>query len=352
MTDLEFEVRSGGHRLGGFEGGEVTQSLDALAASFTFQWESRALQGGGRLDLQAAAPVEIFAAGTRLLTGYVTSDRAQYEATKEGAAKEALSLTGSSRLIDLVDCSAASATRRFRSVSLPDIAATLAEPYGVPVVVSGDFSQPFRRVTIDAGERIGDVLQRLARDRGAVLVDVEGTLVITRAGNESAGALRYGQSRIISGSRSRDHRQRFREYAFPGQRRATDTDSGVETHHLVIETDEGVSRFRRLAIIAASDSRADVQKRAIVTRNTRAGRSERVNYTLGGWHDSTGELWRPNRVVTVTDPVLGLETESLMIVTSSRYARPQVRRTSRERTRPEAFDAVRTFPVRAIGGRP
>ncbi len=54
------------------------------------------------------------------------------------------------------------------------------------------------------------------------------------------------------------------------------------------------------------------QQRADWERATRTGKALTTTYTVQGWRQSNGDLWRHNLLVRVIDPVLGFDQDMLI----------------------------------------
>ncbi|MEM7608185.1 MAG: hypothetical protein AAF411_22765, partial [Myxococcota bacterium] len=210
--------------------------------------------------------------------------------------------------------------------------------------------EPFRDFAINEGETIAAALMRAAKLRGVVLVDEGGRLIMDIAGNnQSTTVLRNGPGgNIREGERQTSWRERFSEYVFRGQTRATDELFGREAAELegrVIDPEVQQRRLRRLVIASWGNRRDDMGVRAVNERNRRAGRSERLVYTVPGWLDDEGLIWRPNQRVLVQDSILDVDAVMLLVRVTTQL-RPKVSRTELELSLPSAWDVTRPdYPV-------
>lgn len=345
------ELLINGERFEGFEGGSVTQALDAalVATTFTLEYSPRVAPELERVRIEAGDEVTLRVGDENLVRGYVVDDFLAYDARSS-----TFQVSGASRLIDAVECSAIHRARRFRDQALFELAEALLEDYPISIVdVAGDAAaEPIARFALQEGESIVEALTRAARLRGVLLQDVAGDLVITRTGSETTRTVISRARNVLTGSRRRSWRERFSEYHFRGQTRTSDDVNGLDAAQIgqVIE-DLEVTRVRRLAVTAHGDRRGDMGRRAILERNVRAGRSEQLSYELAGWMTEEGRLWRPNTRVRVVDDWLEVEAELLVgRVTHAFQARPGRYRTSLELVRPETFAEV-DFPRRGRGQR-
>jgi len=341
-----------GEAFEGFESGTVTQALDAalVATTFTLGYAPRVAPELERVRIEAGDEVTLRVGDEDLVTGYVDDDAMSYDARSSQ-----LQVAGRSRVADVLDCSAIHRARRFRDQTVFELAQALLRDYPITVIDAGGDATalPIERFALQDGESIAEALTRAARLRGVFLQDVGGDLVITRVGGQSTRTIISRATNVLTATRRRSWRERFSEYQFRGQTRATDTVNGLQAAQIghVIE-DRAVTRLRRLRVSAHADRRGDMGRRAILERNVRAGRSERLSYELAGWTTEEGDLWRPNTKVRVVDDWLEVEAELLVErVTHAFAARPGRYRTALELVRPETFSEVEEFPRRGRGRR-
>lgn len=347
MADLapQLELRVEGERVRGFISGSVTQSLDMLASDWRVDYD--ASYTGDELVLEAGDAVELRVVGRGIdelvLEGFVDTD----EAALDGK-RLTRSIVGRSRLGDVVDCSASVREQKLRNVGILDLASALLDGYAVGAQDESGEDARWPVFKIDVGESIGSAILRASKDRGVIARDDAGTLVFSRAAQQvTATRLVEGDDRVLSWRRTRSHRERFSEYRFLGTGRGETADEPSGRIVNVI-TDKGVTRTRRMTVHTWGAKGEDKTKRAVLERNTRAGRSERVSLVVAGWLTDEGGIWKPNTRVAVKSPTLGIDAE-LLIVRATLEHGAAVHRTTLELTRPEAYDTVVNYPVRQRG---
>lgn len=339
------ELRVGGQVYGGWKSGRLSQSLEQLASTWSLDYFDAWAHNDEPWPIEEGDEVELLIDGERATIGYVDDASSGY-----AARRWELSVAGRSRLGDLVDCSAVRDGKQWLNAGLTDIAVDLLKPFGMTPGFVIDEGEPFRRFKFEPGETVQTVLQRAAKLRGFLLTDDRGELAIARAGSEGlADTLRRGDN-ILRGRRRGSWRQRFSEYHFCGQTQATDEVTGKSASQLAGSiTDPQVDRYRPMVVISGGqDGNKDLGKRALLERNQRAGRSERVIYTVEGFRTSQGALWRPNQLVKVEDDWLRVDATLLVVTVGQRFGPEQPMVTRLELTRPEAFDQV-DYPARGRG---
>lgn len=191
MPDIQLHVN--GRIYGGWKEARVTRSIDAISGKFdlnvTDRWE---------VDSQ---PWQIFPGdecvikigGETLITGYVDEASPEYDSESHG-----IRISGRDKTCDLVDCSAVVKSYELRGLRLEDIAASLAQPFGINVRAEADTGARFETFAIQPGETCWEAIERAARQRFMlVTTNGAGDLVIAGIGN-TRQPTRWSRGRISS----------------------------------------------------------------------------------------------------------------------------------------------------------
>ncbi len=330
----------------GFTQGSVELALDRIPATFSVSYDDLASESDDPRAIYAGDRVTVEVDGEDLIVGFVEDSKVDYTDDRI-----TFSVSGSSVTCDLVACSAIHKPSVWTDITLDRIAAKLLEPFEIDFILTGDPGDPFPRFKVDPGETPADALTRAARLRGRLLYTVNDALVIERAGDADTSTILQRGVNILAGAHTSSWADRFSSYVFRGQTRATDDLNGASAHHIRGEaTDPQISRYRPLLITHSTGQGGtkDLGKRAILERNQRMGRGERVTYTVDGWKTDEGWLWRPNVRVFVEDDWLGIQGELLVVAVSYQFGVDEPPQTRLELTRPEAYDEV-DFPARGRG---
>jgi len=292
------------------------QEAGQFALSVTERWQA----GDEPWPIRPGARCELFDAGERLITGWVDSYEPSISATDH-----AVSVRGASLTVDLADCSAVVPGGQLSGYSLAAIARLLAQPFGVSVVVeagaSASAGQAFPVVQITQGERVAEVLGRLAASLGLLLWDnAAGQLVIGRAGSSRSGTvLRMGEN-VLQAQATLSHAGRYSDYILRSQIPGNDQVFGVAAAEVEGRArDTGIGRYRPLLI--ANESPADpalARRRAAWEVATRMAKGISLRATVPGWRQDDGRLWAINTLVAVDMPILGLGRELLILSTGFR----------------------------------
>ena len=289
----------------------VTRALETVAGQFRIALSERAPGETAPRIIRAGDPCELLLDGERVLKGHVDTARVSYD-----AGNHMIEVTGRDATGDLVDCSAASKPGEWHEAKLEEIAAALAQPFGIPVRAEADTGRAFRRFRIEEGETAFEAIERACRFRGVLpLSDGDGGLVLGRP-TRSRTAVRLERGRnILSASGESSWLDRFSVYELRGQQPGSDFLSpGAAAHVAASARDEGVTRHRPLTLVAeqALDA-AEAQERIDWEASVRAGRSRRATIAVQGWRETPGgPLWEPGRLVHVKCDWLGLDRELLV----------------------------------------
>ncbi len=350
MTTHSVKLRVNGVDYAGFKGGEISLGLDQLCSSFSLDY----------YDARASSAPAPIVAGDRcailiddvvIMDGWVDESNLDYDAKTYVAKVTGRSLTG-----DLVKAAAGIGPGGVRSrsswknASITAIIADILNPYALQARFVGEVGANFAKFRLERGEKCGDAITRLVRSRGFVAYTVGSDLVVGRAGAEKTRTvIRLGDQVLTCSSKS-SQADIYSHYIFKGQTRANDTVNGVNAAQLDgVVQDLNMTRFCPMLVVkGGQDSKADLGQLAVLERNQRAGRGERLTYTVYGWEREEG-LWTPNLRVRVIDETANVDCEMLVIQVSYKFATSgQGYVTTLELSRPEAYDVI-DYPVRARG---
>jgi len=339
VTDLVLVVE--GQRLAGFKRLVLSRGLEQLAAAF-------ALTVGGLEPINKGAACTIERDdGLVLLTGYIGSVDDSYDGHNHET-----SLSGRSKMADVVDCSAVVPGGEFRNQTLEQISERLCAPFGVEVVSERMARKPFPKFAVQEAETCAETIGRAAKAEGAAISsDDHGDLVIRASGVYLSAATGLTQpGNILRGSRHQSWDERFSSYTVKSQSSGTAETYGrsASAAKATVE-DAAVTRPRPMVMIAESQvGLAGARKRANWERATRAARSQRITYTVRGWGEGDG-IWTPGYLVSVNDGLFGIKDE-LLIVSATLTKDKNGETTEIEIIRPEALDVLAEPPKKKKDG--
>lgn len=303
-------LRVNGREWGGWTSSRISAGIDRVARDFnvsiTRQWPG----SDGVPQIKNGDRVEVMIGDDLVITGWVEALPLRYDATAI-----TMGIVGRSKTADLIDCSAAPAQHNGKT--LFRIAGALAKPFGVDVVDAGTPATAVIDAQPEHGETVVECLNRLLGQVQALAYDdAQGRLVLGKPGAEKAAtALVLGEN-ILSCDTERSVRDRFSSYLVTGQRPGTDDDFGEATIAAIRQstTDTGVTRYRPHTVQQSGTATTDSCKsRCEFEARQRAAKTRETTYTVQGWRQGNGELWRPNLSVIVYDPLNGFDNETLVI---------------------------------------
>lgn len=290
----------------------VEQQSRDFTLGITWRWPGSS-ESPARITHGAHCIVSI--GDERVLTGYVYTTPIRYDANEI-----TLGIGGRSLTSDLVDCSAERG--QWRNQTIDRIITALAAPYGIRVVNQTGDKTLIADHQVEPGETVFESIDRLL-EMSALLStdDAYGQLVIARpgSGGQATDALVFGEN-ILTASASLDFSSVYSEYECIGQRAGTDDTFGADASevHSAVQ-DQRVRRRRLLTIQPGGQvSPAIALRRATWERESRMARALMAEYSVQGWRQSDGRLWRENTTVMIRDPLIGFERE--MLIAKVRYS--------------------------------
>lgn len=305
-------LRVNGLDYGGWLEVEITAGIERQCRDFSLAI-TRTWPGAKDIPRRVKAYdlCEVFIGDEKVITGYIDATPIRYNANSISVA-----VRGRSKTADLIDCSAKFATGQWRNRKLESIAADLAKTYGLKVITETDTGSAVIEHQIEPGETAFESIDRLLTARQLLCTDdEEGRLVLIEpgTGGRASSALVFGQN-ILSADTSLDYKDVYSDYKCVGQRSGNDYDSGVTVSSITATAnDSTVPRYRLLIIQQSGQvTTQDCTDRVAYERLYRAGKALETTYTVQGWRQGNGDLWKENQLVRVTDPVIGFNDELLI----------------------------------------
>lgn len=297
-----------GRRFSGWQSIDILRSIEQGPHEFELSVVN-AWRDIGHRHIQDGDECRVWIDNDLVITGFVDTRAPEYDATNQS-----LTISGRSRLGDLVDASML--RKEYIGQKLDAIARAECKPFGIEVVVNADVGGAFAKVGRDDGQSPWEFLDYLARVRAVRLIsDAHGRLIITRAGTRLAGAKLQLGDNIERASATFSCRERFSEYVVVGKDNDVGFEDAAQTAHVKASArDAGVRRYRPVLIVADDDGpQMDCQAHADWQRNTHFGRNRGIVYTVRGWREKLGgAIWEPNTRVRVIDGYMGIDDERIV----------------------------------------
>lgn len=346
------ELLVNGKTYSGWKSGSVRDSLDFFAGSFDLSLTDN--QAGEARTIKRGSPCQVRIGGEPLITGYVNRRRPKYDAKSRS-----LTISGRSKVADLVDCSLPTqdtGSGQHNSQTLLQLATAIAGRFGIKVRSEVSGLAPMERSVLAPEQTVFEFLEVHARAAGVRFVsDPDGNLVISRASTERvATALVLGEN-IEAGDGDFNETDRFSHYYILGQRASSDESDAESDAHISGQAEDLNVRYRPTTINAegALGGLAEAKRRAEWQRNVQYGRSRQATYAVSGWRHKDG-LWRKNTNVRVKDEWMGFvgkdgQGEWLMIGTAEYVMGEKGKQTLLSVMPKEAYDLI-PLPAEDEGG--
>jgi prophage tail gpP-like protein len=249
------------------------------------------------------ADAKVSIGGQKLIAGtkYITSPRLD----KRGQMVE---LTCYSKTMRLIKSNPKSA-QEFNNLSLLDISRKFTYPFGLFTKILGSVesqvNEPFESEKIGPQEFIFDFLQNLARQRGVLTSsDEDGNLYYLEAktNQETIGSIIEGPfvPDAESFSATFDDTEIFRTYQAVNN----------NPFAFLVKSPQGIAEDTRVpipgfkTILTDSLAKGAGQKAVDFAKNQTIARSMSIPFQVNSWYSSKGELYRENRLVSVSSPTL------------------------------------------------
>lgn len=277
---------------------DVERSFEDVSGGFQLIGVDR--WPGGERGVEEGEQCSVSLDGRTVITGYV-----DFVGCDIDPDQHIYQVQGRDRTEDLVDCSVVGRSQ-WVGRTLLQIAQDVCKPFGISVTSQVPL-KPLSRVNVDVGETAFELLDRLAKHVGVLLVSdgLGGLRIINPTGGAESGQLVEGEN-LVNLSLSSSWRDRHSVYIVRGQSAAADDNVNVAaaTHRRAEVRDPGINRYRPLVVIA-DEQGVDLQARAQWECNVRRGRGAQAQARVDGWGPSSGEVWTPGDLVGVRSPRTG-----------------------------------------------
>ena len=336
-------IRVGGKVYGGWKSVSIQIGMDQISRIFGLSVTDTFPGNTDFTRLRNGDQIQLFIGEDLVCTGYITKVEVNYDGKKVD-----VKLTGQSKTVDLVECCpvakygvgtgqdgntwkgvvvgkdgkksevppSAIQTTSWKNLKTSEIMASLAAPYGIAVHSVGEVGDKLANHTVVPGETVSESINRLiTKDNLVVMDDEAGDLVIVDVGSEgeSADALELGKN-ILTGKAAFDSSKLFSRYVVLGQHAGTDTDFGRAAAEDKGIVDSALVTRPRLKVFKdqGQSGKTTCGKRADFERRYQEARYQEATYTVQGWRQSDGSLWKVNSMVFVIDKLLTIKNSLLV----------------------------------------
>ena len=312
---MTVELKIDGLIHSGWKSARITRGIERVASDFSLTVTEKTGTSSTVPDIRPGRLCELLDSGEKIVTGYVDEVSTGYD-----AGRRTVTFRGRSKTSDLVDCSAINKPGEWSDVGLAKIAADIAAVYGVSVI-SGDVGEAFSTFRLQPAETAFNAIERACRMRAVLATDdAEGRLVLARAGADRASTeirctpADRARNNVLSADALFSHRDRYSKYTVKGQAAGTDDIFGEAAAQPVASaTDAGITRRREIILQSETQGGAGTMRERVEwEKAVREGKSLTATYTLQGWREASGTLWRPNSIVSVVDDMGGVRGDLLI----------------------------------------
>jgi len=309
MSDLALIIDGLIYR--GFTQIAVTRSIETLSGGFELTVTDRAPADIGK-PIRLGQRARIAIDGEIVIDGFVDRIGPSHDANSH-----TISIAGRDAAGDLVDSAAVHKTGEWTDQPVVTIVRDICAPFAIAVAIDIDAAKPLAKFRIEEGETAYEAIARACRLRAVLPVsDAKGGLLLTRASTVATSTRLVRGDNILAASAEYSQRDRYSTYVVKAQQGGISLLAPRDASTVLGQaTDSGVTRYRPHIMIAEGPmDPAEASTRAAFEARTRAGRARRLSITVQGWRERPdGPLWRPNRIVNVSDNWLGIDAEDLLI---------------------------------------
>lgn len=333
------EIKVGSAIYGGWKSCRIERGIEQIAGSFELGVSERWPGQDSPRQIRRGQACQVLADGDTVITGWVDDTFPAYTEQTHDFRVSGRDSTG-----DLVDCSAIHKTGQWAKARLDQIVRDICKPFNIPIKVDAEIGKAFGW-SIQEGETAFECIERACRMCAVLPVsDGKGGLVLTRAATGKPVAELVEGKNILLASAEFGTKERHSLYIVKGQDRGSDDNQNTPETHAQVKgeaTDSAITRYRPLIVLAESHGpHATYKQRAEWERNVRRGRSSRVNVTVQGWRNVSGQIWQPNTMVHLTSPWLGVDDDLLIVSVAFSLDDQSGTRTELRLASREAFDLI------------
>lgn len=312
MSSNEVKLILSGREYYGWTNVQIKVTLESIVRQFNLGMTRKTSDQGDDLrEIQVGEEAQILIGDDVVVTGFITEVEEEISATSHK-----ISVSGSSKTIDLVDCTIPDGEPlSYKDQTIGQSLATIASYYDVKVV---DKVKKGDRVSleIDSNVKIKDALSKWMKAHNFLLTDgADGELVITYCGEggNSEDSVVFGVN-VLTSKRVNSGESVYSRYVLLGQSKNVLSESGSSSNQLFGLAEHKGGRYRVLVLKQGeSATQAEMNNRIATFRDIAVAKSSALSYTLRGWRQSKGVLWQANSFVSVWDEKFGIAGDQYLI---------------------------------------
>ena len=222
---------------------------------------------------------------------------------------------------DLVDCNWNESVTEWKNQTVLNLTQNLCSPFSINVTsdseVAGDIGKIVETFKINEGEYISDAIMRYCNQFDLIPLPYgDGKLTLSKSTitKKCYDAIDLNAN-VLSRVAVYSNLNRYSDYTVKGIGCGTDQKNNYTDYIQPSGTvqDSVVQRYRPITFFddVVTDSGKCIERVKWI-KQVRAGQSRGINYTVVGWSQTNGDIWRINRIVRVSDPVAEIDKDMLI----------------------------------------
>lgn len=307
----------GGKKYTGWDSVQIDISFNSFArgCQLTATRQSRIASLCEGIENGLLAVVKI--GGDTVLTGYIVSKELSYTDKNVN-----IIISVKSRTVDLEECSIPfEKPHSWKNFNAIDAIKIVSSYYGISVIQNTQ-SKPIRNIEFSSHGTIKEAFIKILKANSLLVCDdAFGNFVICTSGSNGHATddLKFGVN-VLSGKRNHDVSNVFKHYVVIGQSTDPKSEKTKPGNAVNGYSDNDYFPRERWSVTEQSGNRsqAELQARAELLLTNSIGNADVLTYTVQGWRQSNGDLWKINSLVHVVDPMLNVEQDLLIAKISFR----------------------------------
>jgi prophage tail gpP-like protein len=256
-----------------------------------------------------------------VMTGYIDKIDLNYKTRIHN-----LKLILRDKTADLVDCNWNEDVTEWKNQTVLNLTQNLCSPFEIDVAsdaeVAGDIGKIIETFKINEGEFVFDAIMRYCNQFDLIPIRYgDGKLTLSKSTNtkKAYDAIDLNGN-VLSRTAVYSNFDRYSDYIVKGIGTANDNKNNYADYIRPSGSveDSVIQRYRPLVIFddVATDT-GKCTERAKWIKQVQAGLSRGLNYTIAGWNQRNGDIWKINHIVRVFDPVAQIDKD--MLISDVRY---------------------------------
>lgn len=310
----------GGKKYTGWDSVQIDISFNSFARGCQLTATRQSITASLCEGIENGLPVAVKIGNDTVLTGYIVSKELSYTDKNVN-----ISIIIKSKTVDLEECSIPfGKIHSWINCNIFDVIKTVSSYYGINVIVQNSRAKSLRNVDFSSHGTIKEGIIKLLKNNSLLICDDEnGNLVVCASGSNGHATddLKFGVN-VLSGKRNHDVSNVFKHYVVIGQSTDPKSEKTKPGNAVNGYSDNDYFPRERWSVTEQSGNRtaAELQARAGLLATNSVGNADVLTYSVQGWRQSNGDLWKINSLVRVVDPMLDVEQDLLIAKISFRLS--------------------------------